>query len=273
MSMARASPTVGEESTECRAQHPRCQHLADLRRAGCIAAEEELSELEAAADGDGDVLRWYVARRCGGEPLAWIVGSVRFCGERVAVYAGVYVPRWQTEQLVGIAVDNLPPTGLAVDLCTGAGAVSVVLARRRPLARVLATEIDPIALQCARANGVDVRQGDLADCLPASIEGRVDLVIAVAPYVPTTALRLLPRDVVAHEPLRALDGGPDGTVVLRRVVDVARRLLHPGGILCLEMAADQPRLLEPVLDAAGFDPGSVLLDEDGDVRGLVSRRR
>jgi release factor glutamine methyltransferase len=273
MSMARAAPTVKEVSTECRARPVRCQHLADLRSAGCVAAEEELSELEAAAERDDEMLRRLVARRLGGEPLAWIVGSVLFCGERVAVHPGVYVPRWQTEPLVRFAVEHLPPKGVAVDLCTGAGAVAVVLARHRPSARVLATDIDLSAVRCALANGVDVRQGDVADGLPAWTEGRADVVTAVTPYVPTPALRLLPRDVRVHEPRRALDGGPDGTVVLRRVVDAAARLLHEGGLLCLELAAEQPRLLEPVLVGAGFEPGTVLLDDDGDVRGLVSCRR
>src|SRR3954468_2887361 len=101
--------------------------IARLRAAGCIAAEDEATQLIGAAEGDRARLRDLVERRCTGEPLAWLVGAVRFCGEVVQVQSGVYVPRWQTEPMVHEAVGRLPEDGLAVDLCTGAGAIAVVL--------------------------------------------------------------------------------------------------------------------------------------------------
>jgi release factor glutamine methyltransferase len=238
-----------------------------------VAAEEEAAELAAAAVGDADRLDDLVSRRCTGEPLAWIVGSIRFCGETVLVQSGVYVPRWQSESLALEAVARLPAHGVAVDLCTGSGALAVVLARRRPQARVLATETDEAALKCAQANGVDVYRSDLAADLPAGLSGLVDVVVAVVPYVPTPALALLPRDVVTFEPRAALDGGPDGTDQLARAVRQAVPLLRPGGSLLLEIGGDQADLLHPVLDACGFGESEIVCDEDGDVRALYARRR
>jgi release factor glutamine methyltransferase len=251
--------------------------VAALRRAGCVAAEEEAAELVEAAAGDRARLQALVARRCTGEPLAWVTGWVRFCGERVLVHPGVYVPRWQSEPLAAAALSRLPEGGTAVDLCTGSGALAVVLTRRRPSARVLATDLDRRAVACARANGVDARCADLSvgPCagLPAGLAGQVDVVTAVVPYVPTGALQWLPRDVLAFEPRRALDGGPDGTRWLARAAAAAAPLLRPGGSLLLEIGGTQDELLAPALDGLGYGPADILEDEDGERRGLCCRRR
>jgi release factor glutamine methyltransferase len=134
-----------------------------------------------------------------------------------------------------------------------------VLAAERPGARVLATEVDVRAASCARANGVAVLEGDLYDPLPPGL--RADLVAAVVPYVPTGELGLLQRDTFTFESALAYDGGPDGTDVLRRVVDQAPRFLVPGGALVLELGGDQSERL-------GLGAYEVIVDEDGDVRGL-----
>ena len=188
------------------------------------------------------------------------------------VAPGVYVPRPQSEPLAREAVARLPADGTAVDLCTGSGAVAVVLARRRPRARVVATEIDPRAVACARVNGIVVFQGDMEAGLPAALSRQVDVVTAVVPYVPTGELRLLPRDVVAFEPPRALDGGADGTQYLGRAAVAAARLLRPGGSLLLELGGEQAGLLAPTLTELGFSETAILSDEEGDPRALVCRR-
>lgn len=244
-----------------------------LRQAGCVAAEEEAAELRATAAGDGDLLDALVDRRCTGEPLAWIVGTIRFCGVPVLVHPGVYVPRGQSEPLVWEAVRRLPHDGVAVDLCTGSGAVAVVLARCRPAATVVAGDIDPLAVACARANGVAASASDLASGLPPSSVGRADVVTAVVPYVPSDALPFLPRDVLAHEPRHALDGGPDGTRLLLRAAEAAARLLRPGGSLLLELGGDQAERMGPALSSLGFEDTTVLADEDGDTRAVVARLR
>src|SRR4051794_28670943 len=172
-----------------------------LAAAGCIAAEAEAAELSAVAPDAGTLAAW-VTRRETGEPLAWITGMVAFAGERLSIVRGVYVPRVQTEELARRAAALLPRGGRALDLCTGAGAVAAHLRVAVPDARVVATDIDPVAARCARANGVPTAVADLA----AAVRGRFDVITAVPPYVPRDELRLLPRDVVRHEPRRALDG-------------------------------------------------------------------
>jgi release factor glutamine methyltransferase len=243
-----------------------------LQKAGCVAARDEAVELLAAARGDRGALRELVARRCTGEPLAWLVGWTRFCGERVLVRPGVYVPRPQSEQLAAEALARLPQRGLAVDLCTGSGAIAVVMGRGRPDARVLATEIDPAAAACARDNGVEVFVGDMAAALPYEVRGRVDVVTAVVPYVPSDELRLLPRDVVTYEPKRALDGGVNGTDLLRRAILESTGLLRSGACLLLELGGSEADLLAALLAESGYRDVRRLVDEEGDLRGLVCRR-
>jgi release factor glutamine methyltransferase len=210
-------------------------------------------------------------RRIAGEPLPWITGSIRFCGLDVRVAPGVYVPRWQTEPLARRAASLLPPTGVAVDLCTGAGAIAMVLAAAAPGAGVFATDVDALAVACARTNGVDAYEGVLDEPLPSALEGVVDVLTAVPPYVPSGELRFLPRDVQAHEPMAALDGGENGTEVLAEIVRRGPRWLRPGGALVLELGGDQADLLAPVLADAGFDAAEVLRDAEEDPRGIVAR--
>jgi release factor glutamine methyltransferase len=236
-----------------------------------VAADEEAALLRAAAADPADLER-LVRRRTTGEPLAWLVGGVDFCGIRVKVHPGVYVPRSQTEALAERAASLLPPEGVAVDLCTGAGAIAAVLQARRPAARVIATDIDPGAVACARANGVQVLLGDLDAPLPPALRGTVDVITAVVPYVPTEELVFLPRDVVAFEPRRALDGGRGGTEVLSAVVGRSTRWLRPGGWLLLEVGGRQAAPVVAAMEGAGLEGCATLCDGEGDDRAVVGRR-
>ncbi len=242
-----------------------------LSRAGCIAAAEEADELLRAAAGDPDLLERLVHRRTRGEPLAWLTGTTTFCGIELTVAPGVYVPRPQTEALARRAAALLPPGGIGVDLCTGAGAIAAVLAAADRSARVLATELDPAAAACARENGVEVLAGDLDEPLPAELEGQVDVLTAVVPYVPEDELHLLPRDVRDHEPRGALDGGPGGMRLLTEVARRAPRWLRPGGAMLLELGGDQACALDPLLPGLGFGDPEVLKDAEGDPRGICVR--
>lgn len=239
-----------------------------LAAAGFLSAREEAQELRSAAGGDGRLLAALAERRLAGEPLAWIVGSAAFCGLRVRVDPGVYVPRPHTELLALRAAERLPARGLAVDVCTGSGAVAAVLADRRPHATVLATDVDERAVACARGNGVDARAGDLFAPLPAAIRGRVDVATAVVPYVPAHELRSLQRDTFTFETPLAYAGGPDGTAVLRRALAGAAAVLRRGGAALLELGGGQAGLLEADLDRLGFAVDALLADEDGDVRAI-----
>jgi release factor glutamine methyltransferase len=243
-----------------------------LAGGGFVAAEEEAEELLARAAGDAALLDALVARRLTGEPLAWITGSVRFCGLEIAVDPGVYVPRWQSEPLARRAADRLPARGAAVDVCTGAGAVARTLMARRPSARVVATDVDERAVACARRNGVDARRGDLLAPVPCGLEGRVDVVVGVVPYVPTPDVPLLQRDTLAFESPLSYDGGDDGAALLRRVVAAAPRFLRRGGALLLELGGGQADALRDDLARHGYGDVRVLRDEEGDVRGIEATR-
>jgi release factor glutamine methyltransferase len=242
--------------------------VARLEAGGFVAAEEEADELLVCAGGDGERLEVLLTRRFTGEPLAWITGSVTFCGVEVQIDQGVYVPRWQSEQLAFRAAQHLPERGTGVDLCTGSGAIAAVLRARRPAARVIATEVDERAVTCARANGIEVFEGDLLDPLPHTFDGQVDVIVGVVPYVPTPELGLLQRDTFTFETALSYDGGDDGTAHLRQAIACAPRFLRSGGALLLELGAGQPEHLHDDLTRHGFTDIAALIDKDGDIRGI-----
>ena len=245
-----------------------------LEASGCVAAAEEAAELLRAADGDEHRLGAMVARRLGGEPLAWVCGSVDVAGLRLCVDPGVYVPRrWQTPAVAERAALGLVPGGTAVDLCTGAGTVAALLQRADPDACVLGTDRDPVAVRCARRNGVEALLGDLFEPLPTALTGAVDVVTAVTPYVPTRSLPLLPKETLAHEPAGALDGGPDGLAAIRRVVLAAPRWLRPAGWLVLEHGPDQEPSVRGLVVAAELDDVADVTDPEGACCGTSARAR
>jgi len=239
-----------------------------LSGAGFVAAEEEADELLACAAGDVELRDSLVGRRLTGEPLAWITGSVSFCGSEIHVDPGVYVPRWHSEPLARRAVERLPANGAAIDLCTGTGAIARTLITARPGARVVASDVEKRAVACATANGVEVYRGDLFAPLPRTRKGGVDVVVGVVPYVPTTDLPLLQRDTFTFESPLSYDGGHDGTGILRRVLTDSPRFLRRGGALLLELGGEQPAALGDDLARLGYVDVTVLIDEDGDVRGI-----
>ena len=239
-----------------------------LSDGGFLAADEEAGELLASAAGDVELLDSFVRRRLTGEPLAWITGSVSFCGIEIHIAPGVYVPRPQSEPLARRALERLPATGAAIDLCTGSGAIARILTSGRPAARVVASDVDDRAVACAASNGVEAYRGDLFSPFPPGLEGRTDVVVGVVPYVPTAELPLLQRDTFAFESALAYDGGQDGTEILRRVLTETPRFLRRGGALLLELGGQQAAVLRDDLERLGYLDVTVLADEEGDVRGL-----
>jgi release factor glutamine methyltransferase len=239
-----------------------------LRAAGCVAADAEAPELVDAAPDPGTLDAW-VARREMGEPLAWIVGATTFCGVRVRIDPGVFVPRPQTEELARRAASLVSPGWRLVDLCTGSGAVAAAVTSLAPGVTAVGVEVDARAAACARHNGVSVVVGDLGGALRP---GAFDVVTSVAPYVPTPEIPLLPSDVRAFEPALALDGGADGLDIVRGVVGSAARLLRPGGWLLTEIGGTQDAAVRSALETAGFVDIETWWDEDGDLRGILARR-
>lgn len=242
--------------------------VALLSDAGFVAAPDEARELILFAHRDHKLLESLVSRRLAGEPLAWITGSAAFCGLDIHVDPGIYVPRWQSEPLARRAIARLPLCGIAIDLCTGSGAIARVLATARPKAQVLASDLNEDAVTCAVSNGVDAHCGDLFSSVPASLEGQFDLIVGVVPYVPTPALTLLPRDTFTFESALSYDGGVDGTQILRRILNDSPRFLRSGGTLLLELGGEQAHELRTDLARNGFIDVNVLLDDDGDSRGV-----
>lgn len=241
---------------------------AVLSRAGFVVAEEEAGLLLARAGGDAELLGSLIERRLTGEPLAWITGCVSFCGVDVRVDPGVYVPRGHSEPLARRALARLPTDGVAIDLCTGSGAIAKVLKQGRSRTRVVGTDSDERAVRCAAANGVEVYPGDLFEPLPVALAGCVDVVVGVVPYVPTSALPSLQRDTFAFESPLSYDGGDDGTAILRCAVRQSGTFLKPGGALLLELGGDQADALWDEIGRLGYGGLTVLHDEDGDARGV-----
>ena len=241
-------------------------------RGGFVAADEEAQELMEAAAGDAERLEELVARRETGEPLAWITGFVDFCGLRIVVQPDVYVPRWHTELVAERAAARLPDDGVAIDLCTGCGAIAATLRARRPGARVVGADLDPNAVRNARANGVEAYEGDLFAPLPDDL-GPADVVVAVVPYVPRRALPLLQRDTFRFETALAYDGGEEGLDILLRVLEEAPARLRPGGALVLEVGGSQAGDLDADIARLPYDDVTEVTDEDGDLRGLELTRR
>lgn len=213
-----------------------------LRTAGCVFAEEEAQLLISEAQ-TLNALFAMVNLRISGTPLEHVLGWAEFCGIRIAVNPGVFVPRRRTEFLVQKAAALSVPGATVVDLCCGSGAVGVAIAKALGAIQLYATDIDPIAVRCAHHNvtcmGGLVYEGDLYEPLPAKLRGRIEILVANAPYVPTESIRLLPRDARLHEPKVALDGGEDGLNIQRRVAEQAIFWLAPGGHLLVETSKMQ----------------------------------
>lgn len=229
--------------------------VAALRAAGCVFAEDE-AELILAAARTPEELTALVDRRVTGLPLELVVGWAEFRGLRIAVEPGVFVPRRRTEFLVEQALAQVPDASVVVDLCCGSGAVGVALATALGHVRLHAADIDPAAVRCARRNvgavGGRVHEGDLFAALPGELRGRVDILAANVPYVPTGEVGLLPAEARDHEPLVALDGGADGLDVLRRVAAEAPRWLAPGGCLLVETSERQTDAAVEAFTAGGL---------------------
>jgi len=246
--------------------------VARLRAAGCVFAEDE-ARLLADAARTPDELGAMVERRAAGLPLEQVLGWAEFCGLRITVAPGVFVPRRRTEFLVRQAEALARPGAVIVDLCCGAGAIGAALAAAVDRAEVHAADIDPAAVRCARQNlpGGHVYQGDLYQPLPASLRGRVTVLAANVPYVPSGEIGLLPPEARAHEPRAALDGGADGLDVLRRVAAGAPGWLAPGGHLLIETSERQAPRAEAVFTASDLAT-RVTRSADLDVAIVIGRR-
>ncbi|WP_329616708.1 putative protein N(5)-glutamine methyltransferase [Streptomyces brevispora] len=237
--------------------------VTTLRTAGCVFAEDE-AELITATAADPAALTAMVERRVAGLPLEHVLGWAEFSGLRIAVDPGVFVPRRRTEFLIRQAVEVAPSPAVVVDLCCGTGALGAALAAALEGVELHASDVEPAAVRCARRNLGElgrVYEGDLFAPLPDSLRGRVDVLLANVPYVPTGDVALLPAEARVHEPLVALDGGGDGLDVMRRVAAEAPRWLAPGGSLLVETSERQAARAVETVGGSGLTPRVVFSDE------------
>jgi release factor glutamine methyltransferase len=234
--------------------------IASLRAAGCVFAEDEAALLIAAAPTVSDLAR-LVEQRVVGLPLEQVLGWADFCGIRVAIDPGVFVPRRRSEFLAQQAAVVAQPGAIVVDMCCGSGAIGAALAAVQRI-ELHAVDIDPIAAQCARRNiNSNVYQGDLYEPLPATLRGRVDVLVANAPYVPTEEIGFMPPEARLYEPQVALDGGVDGLDVQRRVIASAPLWLAPAGTLLIETSDRQAARTADIVARAGMQPRVFSSDE------------
>jgi release factor glutamine methyltransferase len=249
---------------------------ARLRAAGSVFAEEEARLLVGAARTPADLDRM-VDERVAGVPVEQLVGWVTFCGLRILVDRGVFVPRRRTELLVREAVGLARRVDgpVVVDLCCGSGAVAAAIAAALPSVELHAVDLDPAATRCARRNlacaGASVYEGDLDAPLPATLAGRVDVLVANAPYVPSGEIGMLPREARVHEPRTALDGGTDGLDVLRRLAAAALRWLAPGGHVLVETGQRQAEQVAVIFARHRLRP-RVSRDDEVDATVVVGLR-
>lgn len=235
-----------------------------LRDSGSVFAEEEAELLISTSRSQEELIR-IVDRRVAGLPIEYILGWTEFCGLRIAIEPGVFVPRRRTEFLVqqAIAVAH-PRNNIVVDLCCGSGAIGMAVVAALEQAALYAVDIESTAVRCARHNVADkgrVFQGDLYEALPIELQGRVDILLANAPYVPSHAIAMLPQEARLYEPKAALDGGIDGLEVQRRVVAKASFWLAPGGSLFIETSQRQSEKTAELYSTYGLIPRVVRSDD------------
>lgn len=274
-------------------EHPRLSSEWLLCAATGFSRVELYTNYDRPLDKDElKVLHAGVERRGRGEPLQYVTGEMPFRHIVLKCAKGVLIPRPETEVLVDHVLaylDALPGQGgedgaagpLVLEVGTGTGCIALSIAQERPGARVRATDVSPDALGLAERNraalGLDERVelylADIAEGVPGAGEAAYDVVVSNPPYIPTAEIDRLPREVGGYEPLLALDGGPDGLDVFRRVAACAAASLKPGGLLACELHEDRLRDAAALPEVAGpFTDVRVEKDLTGRDRVLLARR-
>jgi release factor glutamine methyltransferase len=251
--------------------------IARLRAGGCVFAEDESKLLLEGATDRADLDRM-VTERVAGSPLELVLGWADFGDVRLAVEPGVFIPRLRTRFLADLATSFLTPGDIVIDLCCGAAPIAASLLASTPQIELHAADVDEVAVRCARKNlaaaiksgNAHVYNGDLDTPLPERIAGRVSILTANVPYVPSSEIQLLPSEARDYEPLTALDGGPDGLDLLRRVTTAAPRWLRPDGCLLIEISDRQQPAAIDAFRQAGLEP-TVHESEDFASTVLVGR--
>jgi release factor glutamine methyltransferase len=245
-------------------------------------ALEDLARDPAAPLGEtaAAALRRLGAARLAGAPVARLLGQKEFWGLTFDLAPDTLVPRPDTETLVEAVLatvgDRMAPLRI-LDLGTGTGAILVALLSELPRAEGIGIDLSPEAAATAAANaarlGVGARAMVVAGDWAAAIDGRFDLVVSNPPYIRSGDVAALAREVRAHDPRLALDGGVDGLDAYRAVFAAAARLLVPGGRCAVELGIGQADAASALMGAAGLQPiGPASADLAGIPRVLMGRR-
>lgn len=240
------------------------------------------------SDADLAAFRALVQRAAEHEPIAYLTGVGYFFGLEFQVTRDVLIPRPETETIVEHVLQLIRhQPGLEapriLDLCTGSGCIAAAIAHHLKNATVLATDLSPAAVAIAQrnlerlnlANRVTIQQGDLYDALNKTVDLQpFHLIVSNPPYIPTNQIAQLDRNVRDYEPLAALDGGPDGLSIHRRILQGAPNRLLPGGRLFLEIAFDQGDLAAQLASTyPDLDEIKILKDAGARDRVLTAKRR
>lgn len=252
------------------------EHLA-ARLLGCRRSALAAASGAALSGPQLEAMRRGMKRIASGEPLQYVLGEWDFRSLTLKTDGRALIPRPETEELVSLAlaapVLKRLPAPRFLDYGTGCGCIALSIASELPAARVAAVDVSPDALSLAAENAarlglagrvrfIDTSKIDLADVFePASI----DVIVSNPPYIPSAAVDALDAKVLAHEPRLALDGGPDGTDVVRSLCEDASMLLASGGMIFLEIDAEsnQAEKLRPLLESYGFADIAVSRDASG----------
>jgi len=240
----------GVESARLNAEHLLAHVLGMPRRIELyLQFERPLSEGQRAP------LRELVKRRAEGIPLQHILGEVEFCGRVFICDARALIPRPETELLVELVLKDSAATTSILDVATGSGVIGLSLALSRPDAAVTLCDISTEALSLAAANAyrhgiadkVVQKESDLLD----SVEGIFDVIVSNPPYIPTSDIASLSREV-QNDPVLALDGGADGLRIIERLVQASMSKMSAGGLLALEIGHDQAARVVEILKMHNF---------------------
>lgn len=245
------------------------EHICGISRACYYARPDAIIE-----DSKEEKYRKLIEKRAAHIPLQQLLGEAWFCGSSFYVNEHVLIPRQDTEVLVEEAKRRVQSGDAVLDLCTGSGCVLLALMKACPGIAGTGTDISPEALAVARKNGerlgLKVRwiQSDLFE----QVEGVFQLITANPPYIASGVIPTLMEEVRDHEPLGALDGGPDGLDFYRKIVTQAGGRLTEGGWLCLEIGYDQGGALQEILEAAGYENIEIIRDLAGLDRVAVGQK-
>ena len=255
------------------------QHVLRLSAHHVVIDRDRLLASTELADVKG-----LIQRRVGREPLQYILGTQEFCGLEFHVNPAVLIPRPETELLVEYVAHRISSEQPAtiVDVCTGSGCIAVAIARQRPRARLIATDLSSRSLDVARQNAarhsVGERmiwlEGNLLGALAGQrLEGQVDIIVSNPPYIAEADWATLQPEVRLFEPRGALIAGPQGTELHERLLREAGRYLSPGGALILEIGAGQARAIRQIVEQiSGYRFHRLVYDAAGLERVVIVER-